>query len=62
MFKLAKTILAIMVFLLPLFAMAQEKSIRGKLTDKAGNDIPDATIFLKGISVSSRSDAGGNFF
>jgi len=61
MTKTVKTIFAILVFLLPLFVLAQEIVIKGKLTDETGMGIPDVSVTLKGTAVVTKTDASGSF-
>ena len=61
MTKLAKIILAFILFLLPSFAMAQGKSIKGKITDETGAGIPDVTVTVKETTITTKTDANGNF-
>jgi TonB-dependent starch-binding outer membrane protein SusC len=49
------------VILLPLLMLAQEKQIRGTVTDESGTPVPDVTVTLKGSSTGTRTDGSGNF-
>jgi TonB-linked SusC/RagA family outer membrane protein len=45
---------------LPLLAAAQQ-TVKGRITDPAGNPLQGATIAVKGAKVSTQSDGDGNF-
>ena len=47
--------------LFPAFIFAQTGSIKGAVKDSVGNPIEGATIFIKGTSSGTTSDAKGNF-
>jgi hypothetical protein len=45
---------------LPMLAAAQQ-TVKGRITDPAGNPLPGATIQVRGIQQSTQSDEKGNF-
>jgi TonB-dependent starch-binding outer membrane protein SusC len=49
------------IMLLPLAVLAQQKQIKGKVSDETGTGIPDASVSLKGTTVTVKTDGGGNF-
>jgi TonB-dependent starch-binding outer membrane protein SusC len=59
--KKTTLLLAALFFLLPSVLSAQEKQIKGKLTDETGAGIADASVSLKGTAVTAKTDATGNF-
>ena len=61
MSKIAKTILALIVFLLPLLTNAQDKTISGKVTDETGAGIPDVSVAVKGSNTTTKTNTTGNF-
>ena len=54
------SLLAVLVLLGPL-AFTQTKVITGKVTDQAGQDVPFATIRVKGTKVGTSADAQGYY-
>jgi TonB-linked SusC/RagA family outer membrane protein len=54
-------LLSALVILIPIFLLAQEKQIRGTVTDESGTPVPDVTVTLKGSSTGTRTDVSGNF-
>jgi len=54
------SLLAVLVLLGPL-AFSQTKTITGKVTDQAGQDVPFATIRVKGTKVGTSADAQGYY-
>jgi TonB-linked SusC/RagA family outer membrane protein len=54
------TLLAVLVLLGPL-AFSQTQTITGKVTDQAGQDVPFATIRVKGTKVGTSADAQGYY-
>ncbi|HLG41674.1 MAG TPA: SusC/RagA family TonB-linked outer membrane protein, partial [Chitinophagaceae bacterium] len=58
--KTALLLVAIIV-LLPSVVFAQQKQVKGKVTDESGIGIPDATVSLKGAAITVTTDAAGNF-
>jgi hypothetical protein len=42
-------------------AIAQDRIIKGKVTDTDGSGIPGVNILLKGTSTGTNSDAEGNY-
>jgi TonB-linked SusC/RagA family outer membrane protein len=61
MSKIAKNILALIVSLLPVIAMAQDKTINGKITDENGKGVPSVTIHVKGTGNQTKSLDDGTF-
>lgn len=47
--------------LLALPALAQEKSVSGKVTDESGSGLPGVSVSVKGSSKGTSTDAEGNF-
>lgn len=47
--------------LFPLTLLAQQKQVRGKVTDETGSGVPDASVTLKGTTTVTKTDAVGNF-
>lgn len=41
--------------------LAQNRTIKGKVTDEKGNIIPNATILVKGTTIGTTTDNNGNF-
>lgn len=54
-------LLSSFIFLLAQLSIAQVMDVSGKITDDKGKGIPDATVFVKGTSTSTTTDAGGNY-
>ena len=54
------SLLAVLV-LLGSLAFSQSKIVTGKVTDKAGQPVPFATVRVKGTKVGTSADAEGNF-
>jgi len=42
-------------------AYSQTREIRGKVTDENGNPVPFATVLIKGTTLGTSADPGGNF-
>ncbi len=61
MSKIAKNILALIVSLLPVIAIAQDKTINGKITDENGKGVPSVTIHVKGTGNQTKSLDDGTF-
>jgi TonB-dependent starch-binding outer membrane protein SusC len=49
------------IMLLPSAVLAQQKQIKGKVSDETGAGIPDASVSLKGTTVTVKTDGDGNF-
>ncbi len=58
--KTALFILAIFI-LFPSILLAQQRQVKGKVSDESGIGIPDASITLKGTTITTKTDAEGNF-
>ena len=54
-------LIAALLVLLPILLLAQEKQIRGTVTDESGTPVPDVTVTLKGSSTGTKTDAAGSF-
>ena len=50
-----------LLILLPALLLAQQRQIKGKITDEAGAPVPDVSIGLKGNPAQTRSAADGTF-
>ena len=50
-----------LLLLLPAFLLAQQRQIKGKITDESGAPIPDVSVALKGNPAQTRSAADGTF-
>jgi hypothetical protein len=46
---------------LPSLLFAQQKQIKGKVSDETGMGIPDASVSVKGSTIATITDAAGNF-
>ncbi len=57
----AKKKLVFLSFFLPLFSLAQTKSISGNVTDETGNPLPNISITVRKTTVGTFTDAAGNF-
>ena len=44
-----------------LSAAAQNRTIKGRVTDESGNPIPNATILVKGTSLGTNTDTNGDY-
>ncbi|HKH59559.1 MAG TPA: TonB-dependent receptor plug domain-containing protein, partial [Flavitalea sp.] len=58
--KNAPLLLALFI-LLPALLLAQQRQIKGKITDEAGAPVPDVSVGLKGNPAQTRSAADGTF-
>ncbi|MBC7828298.1 MAG: TonB-dependent receptor [Chitinophagaceae bacterium] len=58
--KLAPLIITLLI-LLPLISLAQQRQIKGKITDETGAPVPDVSVALKGNSAQTRTAADGTF-
>lgn len=60
--KLARGILMMLsLFLVANVALAQNKTVTGKVTDTKGDPVPSATVTAKGTKISTTSAADGSF-
>src|SRR5918993_43309 len=50
-----------LIILFPILMFAQNREIRGKVTDELGTGIPEITVLLKGTSINTTTDSSGNF-
>lgn len=50
-----------LIILSPFALLAQQRQIKGTVTDETGAGVADATITVKGSAAKAKSDAGGNF-
>jgi TonB-linked SusC/RagA family outer membrane protein len=50
-----------LTMMFPLILFAQDRQIRGRVTDDAGVAIGEASVSVKGTSVTTRTDSSGNF-
>lgn len=57
---LAKKLVSLLFFL-PLFSLAQQKSISGNVTDETGNPLPNISVTVKKTTAGTFTDAAGNF-
>ena len=51
----------LIIVLLPLSIFAQQRQIKGMVTDDTGNGIADVTVSLKGTTNKTKTDLQGNF-
>src|SRR5262245_35101993 len=57
-----KKILLLVLFCLPaLVLLAQNRAIKGKVTNSEGRAVPYATVTVKGTAVAVSADANGDF-
>ena len=49
------------LFLLPALMLAQQRQVRGKITDENGAPVPDVSVAVKGSPAQTRSAADGSF-
>ena len=56
----APLLLALFI-LLPAFLLAQQRQIKGKITDESGAPVPDVSVGIKGNPAQTRSAADGTF-
>lgn len=54
-------LLCLLVFLLSDYAWAQNRQITGTVKDDAGKPIADATVLVKGTTLSTKTDAEGQY-
>ena len=59
--KQTKLLIAALILLLPSLLFAQQKQIKGKVSDETGMGIPDASVSVKGTTIAAITDAAGNF-
>lgn len=50
-----------LIILSPFVLLAQQRQIKGTVTDETGAGVADATITVKGTAAKAKSDANGNF-
>src|SRR5688572_26579226 len=50
-----------LLILLPALLLAQQRQIKGKITDESGAPVPDVSVGLKGNPAQTRSAADGTF-
>ncbi len=53
--------LAMLLFLLPAFCLAQTKTITGVVKDENGNPLPGVSVIVKGTKTGTQTDAAGKF-
>ncbi len=56
-----KCLLLLLLALSLLKTNAQDKTVKGKITDEAGKPLSGATVTVKGTNVSASTDENGNF-
>jgi hypothetical protein len=56
-----KKILFLLTILLPFAALSQTGTIKGVVSDEAGQVVPNAPIKIKGSTIESKTDSMGNF-
>ncbi|HET6539637.1 MAG TPA: SusC/RagA family TonB-linked outer membrane protein, partial [Chryseolinea sp.] len=57
-----RELLCLLFMISPLFALAQERTISGKVTDAAtGDNLPGVNIIIKGTSVGTSTDSNGSY-
>src|SRR5574338_1278984 len=57
-----KRLLLLIAFLTPaMILLAQNRTIKGKVTDESGNPIPNASVTVKETRQGGTADANGNF-
>ena len=55
-------LLCLLFLISPIFALAQERTISGKVTDaETGDNLPGVNIIIKGTSVGTSTDANGSY-
>ena len=54
-------LLIALIILSPFALLAQQRQIKGTVTDESGAGVADATITVKGTAAKAKSDANGNF-
>ena len=59
--KKTTLLIVVLIALLPSIVMAQEKQIKGTVTDETGAPLPDVTVALKGTTHITITDAAGGF-
>jgi TonB-linked SusC/RagA family outer membrane protein len=57
--KLISTLVVVMALVLS--ATAQNRTISGRVTDESGNPVPNVSVILKGTSIGTNTDLGGNY-
>ncbi|HEY3388046.1 MAG TPA: SusC/RagA family TonB-linked outer membrane protein, partial [Prolixibacteraceae bacterium] len=53
--------LVLLMVLMTGMSFAQQKTVKGKITDETGAPVPGTTIIVKGTSIGTISDLDGNF-
>ena len=53
--------MVLLMVLLTGMAFAQQKTIKGKVTDETGAPVPGATVIVKGTTTGTVTDMDGNF-
>ncbi len=56
-----KPLLLLGVLLITLFAIAQNRTISGKIIDEKGNAVPNASILVKGTAIGTTTSGDGSF-
>lgn len=59
--KKTALLICLFAFLVPSIVLAQFRQISGTIIDDNGKAVPDATITVKGTSISTKSDAEGRY-
>lgn len=59
--KRSVLLLIALIILSPFALLAQQRQIKGTVTDESGAGVADATITVKGTAAKAKSDANGNF-
>lgn len=55
-------LLCLLLLISPIFALAQERTVTGKVTDaENGDNLPGVNIIIKGTSVGTSTDANGSY-
>jgi TonB-linked SusC/RagA family outer membrane protein len=52
---------SVLLFLITLTAMAQQKVVTGRVADGTGNPMPGVNVILKGTTTGTSTDVNGNF-
>lgn len=59
--KTKQLCLTLFLLFFTVFAMAQQRTVKGKVMDQSGNPMPGVSYVIKGTSLGGMTDAGGNF-
>lgn len=59
--RLLSKVVLLAMLLITQFAIAQDRTISGKVTDENGNAVAGATVIAKGSAKGAATDASGNF-